>query len=144
VFNKKGMELMAAAIRLLEPEKKVLLVHSTEGWDEATTCGDFIMYDSAGQQTIRNASEFGMQNCSVEDLSGEGPDANAAIALSILKGEKGPKRDAVLLNAAFAIQLYHPHCTIEKSLYSAMASLDSGEALNVVRKLQEKFPVKAL
>jgi len=39
----------------------------------------------------------------LQDLAGGSPSENAAITLGILKGEKGPKRDVVLLNAGAAL-----------------------------------------
>jgi anthranilate phosphoribosyltransferase len=144
VFDRKGMELMAAAIQLLEPDKKILLLHSVEGWDEATSCGDFITYSPGGKPVIVNAIEYDLKPCAAEELTGEGPEGNARIALSILNGEKGAKRDAVLLNAALAIKLYNPHLSIAEALQDAARSIDAGDALNVVRRLQEKFPMNAL
>ena len=49
----------------------------------------------------------------------------------------------MLLNAALAIQLYNPHLSVNESLKDAAKSIDSGYALNVVRLLQEKFPLNA-
>ena len=46
--------------------------------------------------------EFGMERCTKEDLVGGTPQENAEITRAILNGEKGPKRNAVLLNAAAA------------------------------------------
>ncbi len=143
VFDRKGMELIASAIQLMEPDKNILLLHSVEGWDEATSCGDFIAYSPGGKHTTLNASQFDMKPCNAEDLAGEGPDANARIALSVLNGEKGARRDAVLLNAALAIQLYKPHLTIAETLRDAATSIDTGDAMHVVRKLKQKFPLSA-
>jgi anthranilate phosphoribosyltransferase len=140
VFDQKGMELMAAAFQILEPGKKILLLHSIEGWDEATTCGDFITYSPGQKPAKMNAKEFGLKPCLSHELSGEGPETNAQIALSILKGEPGPKRDAVLLNAALAIQLFNPNRTVSEALSDAAKSIDSGDAFSVVRQLKEKFP----
>ena len=47
--------------------------------------------------------EFGMERCTKEDLVGGTPQENAEITRAILNGEKGPKRNAVLLNAAAAL-----------------------------------------
>jgi anthranilate phosphoribosyltransferase len=143
VFDRKGLELMARAIELLEPDKNILLLHSVEGWDEATPCGDFIMYRDR-KSISTNANQFDIKNCCAEDLKGEDPKGNARIALSILTGEKGARRDAVILNAALAIQLYNPHLTVADSMRDAAHSIDSGAALRVVRTLQEKFPLTAL
>ena len=43
--------------------------------------------------------QFGFPRCTREDLVGGAPDENAQITINILKGEQGPKRNAVLMNA---------------------------------------------
>ncbi len=47
--------------------------------------------------------EFGFQRCTMAELRGGNAEGNAVIVRAVLSGEKGPKRDVVLLNAAFAL-----------------------------------------
>ena len=54
---------------------------------------------------VLTPEEFGFERCSKEDLKGGTPKENAEITLAILKGEKGPKRNAVLLNAGAALYI---------------------------------------
>lgn len=49
--------------------------------------------------------QFGLQRCKKEDLVGGTPDENAEITRRILDGEKGPKRDAVVMNTAAALHI---------------------------------------
>ena len=62
-----------------------------------------------------------------EDLVGGTPTENAAIAKAILDGEKGPKRDAVVINAAAALHITN-QITIEGGIALAQEAIDSGKA----------------
>jgi anthranilate phosphoribosyltransferase len=141
VFDRKGLELMAAAIQLMEPEKKVTLLHSDGGWDEATPCGEFTAYRHRAGICKMSSEDFGIPFCNEKDLSGDDAATNAQIAISILHGELGPRRDTVLINAALAIQLYHSDLTNTEALVEAKHSIDSKAALNIVRALQDHFPL---
>lgn len=142
VFDPKGLKLMASAIKLMEPEKKVTLLHSDGGWDEATPCGEFSTYSNQAAFCKMSSADFGIPFCSEKDLSGGDATGNAQIAMSILHGELGPRRDTVLINAALAIQLYHPDLTNAEALNEAKHSIDSRAALHVVRALQDHFPLE--
>jgi anthranilate phosphoribosyltransferase len=67
----------------------------------------------------------------MSDLLGGSADENAAITRAILSGEMlGPKRDAVLLNAAFALST---ECgDLPAGLDEARQSIDSGAALRLL------------
>jgi anthranilate phosphoribosyltransferase len=140
VFDRKGLELMASAIRLMEPQKKVMLLHSDGGWDEATPCGEFTAYRIETGICKMSSADFGIPFCHESDLAGDDAKTNATIAMSILHGEMGPRRDTVLINAALAIQLHQPELTNAEALTEAKYSIDSKAALNVVRTLQDHFP----
>lgn len=141
VFDRKGLELMADAIKLMEPDKKVTLLHSDGGWDEATPCGEFTAYRYETGICKMSSADFGIPFCHEKELTGDDAAGNARIAMSILHGEFGPRRDTVLINAALAIQLHHPELTNTEALTEAKHSIDSRAALNVVRALQDRFPV---
>ena len=69
VFDRKGMELMGAAFQLLEPAKKILLLHSIKGWDEATTCGDFITFTPGRKPTTDECDRIRHETMLAQDLS---------------------------------------------------------------------------
>ena len=60
VFDRKGLELMASAIKLMEPEKTVTLLHSDGGWDEATPCGEFTAYRNHTGICKMSSADFGI------------------------------------------------------------------------------------
>ena len=49
--------------------------------------------------------DFGFERCTKADLLGGTPEENAAITVSILKGERGHRRNAVLMNAGASLYI---------------------------------------
>ncbi|GHT78563.1 anthranilate phosphoribosyltransferase [Actinomycetota bacterium] len=72
--------------------------------------------------------DFGLPRCSKQELVGGTPQENAAITKSILAGEKGPRRNAVVLNSAAAIHIAHPETSLEQGVQIAQEIIDSGAA----------------
>lgn len=81
--------------------------------------------------------DFGFTRCTKEDLKGGNPEENAAITLAILKGEKGPKREAVLMNAGAALYIGGKADSLKEGIQLAAELIDSGKALEVLQKLIE-------
>lgn len=71
---------------------------------------------------------FGLKKCSKDDLVGGTPEQNAAITCAILDGGKGPKRDAVLLNAGAGLYVAGRCKTLEEGVIMAAELIDSGRA----------------
>lgn len=78
--------------------------------------------------------DFGFRRCEKEELTGGTPQENAAITLEILGGKRGPKRDAVVLNAGAALYLAQAAESMEAGVRMAEDLIDSGVAK---RKLDE-------
>lgn len=72
--------------------------------------------------------QFGFERCKKEDLAGGTPEENAQIVRNILKGETGPKMDAVLLNAGAALHIAKGY-SIEEGIKEAREAIMSGRAL---------------
>jgi anthranilate phosphoribosyltransferase len=81
--------------------------------------------------------EFGLTRCKKEDLVGGTPEENAAITRAILKGEKGPKRDAVLMNAGAALYIGGKAPTLQEGITLAASLIDTGKAEETLNKLIE-------
>ncbi len=81
--------------------------------------------------------DFGLERCKPGELKGGDPEENADIIMRILKGEKGPKRDVVLLNAAAAIVAGGRAKNLEEGMAVARGSLDSGSALEKLELLKK-------
>lgn len=78
--------------------------------------------------TIR-PEDFGFSQCTKEELRGGTPEENAQITLSVLKGEKGCKREAVLLNAGAALFIGEKAGSFAEGVKLAGEIIDSGRAL---------------
>ena len=104
--------------------KRAMVVYGQDGMDEislsapTTVCevrnGSFKSY-------VITPEQFGFKRCKKEDLIGGNP-------LDILNGAKGPKTDAVLLNAGAAIYTAREDITIEDGIKIAREALESGRA----------------
>ena len=79
--------------------------------------------------------QFGYNSCAKEELAGGTPEENAQITRDMLEGrEKGPKRQAVCLNAGASLYITGKAKTIEEGVRMAESLIDSGAA---VKKLEE-------
>lgn len=81
--------------------------------------------------------EFGFDRCTKEDLKGGTPEDNAKITLAILNGEKGYKRNAVLMNAGAALYIGGKADSMKEGVKLAGEIIDSGKALEVLNKFIE-------
>ena len=78
-----------------------------------------------------------MKSCKLFELQGGEPDDNARIIREILKGDKGAKRDVVVLNAAAAIAVSGRSKDIAEGIKLAEEAIDTGKALEKLEKLIE-------
>ena len=78
--------------------------------------------------------QFGFKRCTKEDLKGGDPKENADITLAILNGEKGPKRDAVLMNAGASLYIGQKAKSMQEGIALAADIIDSGKALETLHK----------
>ncbi|MDR2045055.1 MAG: anthranilate phosphoribosyltransferase [Clostridium sp.] len=78
--------------------------------------------------------QFGMRRCAKEELVGGTPLENAEITRAILKGEKGAKRDAAVLNAAAALYIAGKARDLREGADLAESMIDSGKALELLEK----------
>lgn len=85
--------------------------------------------------SVITPEDFGFQRCTREELKGGTPKENADITLSVLKGTKGPKRNAVLMNAGAALYIGGKAETLKDGIALAGELIDSRKALAVLEKL---------
>ena len=79
--------------------------------------------------------DFGLTRCQKADLVGGSPAENAQITRDILNGAKGPKRDAVLLNAGAALYIGGKAETLAQGVTLAAELIDSGKAAQTLQGL---------
>lgn len=118
--------------------KHLMLVISEDGMDEITTTGKTSVFDIKGTK-IKTFSispkEYGIRLTTKNNLLGKDVLDNANIIKDILKGEKNPKRDIVVLNSAAALIVAGKVKTIKQGMKMAQQAIDSGAALKVLENL---------
>ncbi|MGN0612435.1 MAG: anthranilate phosphoribosyltransferase [Porcipelethomonas sp.] len=79
--------------------------------------------------------QFGFERCTKEDLRGGDPAENAEITKAVLNGERGHRRNAVLLNAGAALYIGDKAETMEEGIKLAGEAIDSGRAAKTLEEL---------
>ncbi|GAC1467572.1 MAG: anthranilate phosphoribosyltransferase [Desulfuromonadaceae bacterium] len=114
------------------------VVHGSDGMDEMTLTGETLVAEvtPAGiTLSSVNPEQLGLIRCPMEALKGGDAVANAVIIKAVLAGERGPRRDIVLLNAAYALVAAGKTATPAEGMALAAEAIDSGRALQQVEKL---------
>ncbi len=135
VYDENLVEPLARVLSNLGV-KRAMVVHGHDGLDEVSLCSSTTVCEVYGNQCnsfFLDPRQFGFQHCQPEDLLGGDPKKNAEIAFRILEGEKGPKRDIVILNAAVCLYMSFHHITLRECVKLAADLIDTGKAL---QKLQ--------
>lgn len=140
VYSEDLVEPLARVLHNLGV-KKAMVVYGEDSIDEISLSAPTKVCEFKGD-VFRNyeitPEQFGFKRCKKEELVGGEPEENAKIALDILKGAKGPKRDAVLLNAGAAIHIASEDLTLEQGIEKAKEILDSGKALEQLQLFVKK------
>ena len=140
VYHPSLIEKMATAMRHLGVERG-MVVHGAGGLDEASLAGrnDVLFFngDKVARYTV-DPRDVGLMRAPLSALQGGTPAENAETLLAVLNGEQGPTRDVVLLNAALALCTYGTVQTLREGVAVAMASIDEGHAIRVLKQLQRR------
>jgi anthranilate phosphoribosyltransferase len=136
-FSVEVARKMAGALSGLGAQR-CSVVHGTPGWDEATPCGPYWQFDvtpgNVVERQIDPLEHFGVPRCAPEDLTG-GEAADNALALrAVFAGHKGPHRDAILLNAAIALETAGQGTGVEAYQRAAQA-IDGGHVSALLNAL---------
>ena len=117
--------------------KRAMVVRGHDGLDEITLTGTSTVCEVVNGNVSSyfiTPEQFGLNRCKIEDLVGGNPDENAEIARRILSGEKGPKRDTVVLNSACCLYMAMNNITMRECVRLAEELIDNGSAM---QKLEE-------
>lgn len=109
------------------------VVHGADGLDELSTTGinQVAYFDEDAAMVIvgtLDGADFGLARARLSELKGGTAEDNAALTRAILDGERGPRRDVVLLNVAAALVAAGKAATLREGLPAAAAAIDSGAA----------------
>jgi anthranilate phosphoribosyltransferase len=130
VYSLDLVEKLAEALSMLGLHR-ALVVHGLDGLDEITIT-EKTRVAEAREGSVRSyevePEEFGMVRATLQEISGGDAPENAAIIRAILGGEKSPRRDVVLLNAAAALVAAGRADHIADGVPLAAKSIDSGAA----------------
>jgi anthranilate phosphoribosyltransferase len=123
----------------------VLVMRGEDGLDEFTTCAPTRLWVVSGgtvTQTVLDAEDLGLDRAKPDDLRGADATFNGAVTRRLLAGERGPVRDAVLLNAAAALAAHDAVDSgdlavdlpdkLRAGIERAAAAIDSGAAADAL------------
>jgi anthranilate phosphoribosyltransferase len=131
VYSLDLVEKLAEALSILGTHR-AFVVHGLDGLDEITITGPTRVAevrDGSVHSYEVTPQEFGLQPASLEEISGGDAARNAEIVRRILRGEKSPRRDVVLMNAAAALVAAGKVDTLRNAVLLAARSIDSGAAM---------------
>ena len=120
--------------------KSALSVYGMDGMDEISPSDNTFVCELKNGEIMSyeiSPEYFGMEPASKKDLEGGDAKVNAEITKAILEGEKGPKRNAVLLNSAAGFYVAGKVESLREGVDLAAEIIDSGKALNQLQKFIE-------
>ncbi len=117
-----------------------MVVHGHQGLDELSLSGPSEVAIVNGQSVkldVISPEELELRKAPLDALAGGDAHANAAILRAIFAGERGPRRDVVLLNAAAVLVV----AGVAKGLVAGVAlageTIDSGAVARLITQLQQ-------
>ncbi len=139
VFASKLTETLCMVLGNLGAED-AMVVHGEDGLDEITvTNGTKVsrLVNGKVENSIISPEDFDIKRADIKDIEGADKDTNAKITISVLSGEKGAKRDIVLMNSAAALVVAGKTDDLKTAASMAAEALDSGKALKKLEEVKE-------
>jgi anthranilate phosphoribosyltransferase len=136
VFSEHLVEPLAQALRKLGV-KRGMVVYGQDKLDEISLSAPTTVCEFTGdafETYVIRPQDFGMEPCQKADLTGGMPEENAAITRDIFSGAKGPKRDAVLLNAGAGLYIGGKAGTHAEGAALAARLIDGGAAMRTLNQ----------
>lgn len=121
--------------------ESAFVVHGEDGLDEVTTSGPTYIFRLKEGETTHaefTPEDFGVERAPLSELVGGDVEANVEITRSILAGEKGPRRDAAVVNAAVGLVAAGLAEGFVQGVEAAAMSVDSGAAADVLARVVER------
>ncbi|MCX4749549.1 anthranilate phosphoribosyltransferase [Kitasatospora sp. NBC_01287] len=130
---------------LAERGSSALVFRGEDGLDELTVCATsrvWVVRQGSVTETVLDPRELGIELVGIEELRGADAEYNAGVARRVLAGERGPVRDAVVLNSAAAlVALELTGAPLVEQLAAAMTrtteAIDSGAAQDTLKRWAE-------
>jgi len=149
VFDPAYLELVAGALVRLGA-RRAAVVSGKDGMDEISVAGETnlleVTPDGVTPHTV-SPERVGLERARDEEVRGGMPEENAEITRAVLRGEAGPRRTLVVLNAGAALFVAERAPGFEEGVRLAEEAIDSGAAADTlerfVRKTRELAPEEA-
>ncbi len=144
VFSDKLTRILAEVLGKLGAID-AMVIHGEDGLDEISISGKTLVSrfrNGKIENFFIQPEDFGLRRGAIDEIRGGDKLENASITLSILNGEKGFKRDIVLMNSAIAIIIAGRTEDLKEAFNIASESIDSGKALKkfeIVKKVTNKL-----
>ncbi len=138
-YGRTSAPLLAEVLMRLGTER-AFVVHGEAGFDEATPVGPFFLFEASAcgvREHQLDPRGFGFERCRPDDLAGGNAGENAARLRALFRGERGPLRDALCLNAALVLLLLGREHDPFAAARAAMDALDDGRARRFLERLAE-------
>lgn len=129
-FSSEVARLMAEALSGMSIER-AFVVHGEPGWDEATPCGPFLLFDVTPgrvREERRDPQDVGIEVCDPGDLAGGNAEYNASAIRDVFAGDEGAHRDALCLGSGLALEVCGVVADLRAGVERARDALDSGAA----------------
>lgn len=120
--------------------ERALVVHGHDGSDEISLTGPTAAFEIGPdglREIVIHPEDAGLSSGRPEDLRGGDPEENAALAVRILEGERGPLHDYVVLNAAASLMVAGRAATLREGATLAREALLSHRARAVLQGLRQ-------
>jgi anthranilate phosphoribosyltransferase len=137
VSDRSYQETIAEAVSGLGAEH-ALVVSADDGLDEISITGPTRIIEvenGSTREVILSPEDFGMEPAELQAVAGGTPEENAETTLAVLTGERSPRRDLVLLNAAAAIRVGGRADSFGRAVELAAEAIDTGAASAVLERL---------
>ncbi|NQT95932.1 MAG: anthranilate phosphoribosyltransferase [Candidatus Omnitrophica bacterium] len=138
VYDKSLTALMAKVLGNLGI-KRAFVVHGLEGLDEVSISGPTQISELRNKRVRTykiTPNKFNIKRAGLKSIRGSNAKENKKIILSLLGGKKGPRRDVLILNSAYALVAAERAKNIKQGIRLAEESIDSGAALKKLKQLK--------
>lgn len=139
VFRADLVTKVASALNQLGTRHS-LVVHGAGGLDELSLAGQTLVAevkDGQVKEYVVSPAQFGLQEAALHQVVGGDAMQNADILRQVLKGDQGPHRDIVILNAGAALYVSGVSPSLSEGVQAAKQTIDSGEALQTLHRFVE-------
>lgn len=137
-FSESAAQILAKAVLRLET-RRTFVVTGPGGVDELIPFGENVAFEVVGDGVRRHvfrAEHAGVQTCDMDALRGGDAETNAHIATRILSGQRGARRDAVVMNAGLAMLAAGRAESLREGCEQCASVIDRGTASELLEALR--------